>query len=219
MAQSLLASPAWRTAAACACVTVAGFAIAHVATDGFSAYTLESARRLAALRAPASVPPLVLEWSDGRRSSLDALAAPVLLVDFIYTRCETYCAALGGVFAQLQRRLAAEIAAGQVRLVSISFDPLHDGPAALGAYRARHGGEPAAWRVARPAVPSELQAWLDGFGVVVIPDRLGGFAHNAAVHVVGPDRRLTAIHDLREVDAVVASARALIDGERLAGIR
>jgi protein SCO1/2 len=207
-----------RTAVASLCVAVAGFAVVHDVTDGFRAYTLESARRVAALEAPTPVPSLALEWSDGHRAPLAALEAPVLLVDFIYTRCESYCAALGGVFAQLQQRLAAEIARGEVRLVSISFDA-RDDAAALTAYRDRHHGDPAAWLLARPQAASDLATWLDGFGVVVIPDELGGFAHNAAVHVVGRDRRLRAIHDLGAIDEIVASARAATERHRLASAR
>jgi protein SCO1/2 len=208
----------WRTAVASLCVAAAGFAVAHDVTDGFRAYTLESARRIAALEAPTPVPSLALEWSDGHRTPLIALEAPVLLVDFIYTRCESYCAALGGVFAQLQQRLTAEIARGEVRLVSISFDA-RDDAAALTAYRDRHQGDPAAWLLARPQAASHLATWLDAFGVVVIPDELGGFAHNAAVHVVGPDRRLRAIHELGAIDEIVASARAATERHRLASAR
>ena len=201
----------WRTALASACVALAGVLIAHAATDGFSAYTLESARRLKALRSPSPVPASALELADGSRAALDAIGAPVLLIDFVYTRCETWCSALGTTFTQLQQRLTAEIAAGDVRLVSISFDPQHDDPAALAAYRARHRGDPRAWALGRPAIGAELQGWLDVFGVVVIRDELGGFAHNAAVHVVGPDRKLIAIHDPDELDTVVARVRKLLD--------
>ena len=59
----------------------------------------------------------------------------------------------------------------------------------------------AGWDLGTPAHAGELQSWLAAFGVVVIPDGLGGYAHNAAVHVVGPDRRLVAILDPEDVDA------------------
>src|SRR5690606_35000885 len=216
---ALAASTRWRTALASTVVGLAGLLVTHAATDGFSAYTLESARRLQALRSPAKVPALALELADGRHSSLHALHAPVLLVDFVYTRCDTYCTALGGVFTQLQQHLAAEIAAGAVRLVSLSFDPRHDTPAALSAYRARHRGDPAAWLLGRPAKAGDLPRWLDAFGVVVIPDELGGYAHNAAVHVVGPDRKLVAIHDLSDIDGVIARARQLSGSSRHAQLR
>jgi protein SCO1 len=208
------AGASWRTVAASVCVALAGVLVAHAATDGFEAYTAESARRLKALRSPAAVPAPALELTDGSRAGFDTIAAPVLLVDFIYTRCETYCSVLGAVFMQLQQRLCAEIGAGQVRLVSISFDPQHDDPAALAAYRARHRGDPAAWELGRPSSGTDLQGLLDAFGVVVIRDELGGYAHNAAVHVVDPERKLVAIHDPGDMDLVVASVRKLLAESR-----
>jgi protein SCO1/2 len=62
----------------------------------------------------------------------------------------------------------------------------------------------------RPAGAGELRGWLDAFGVVVIPDGVGGYAHNAAVHVVGPDRRLVAIFDLQDIDGIVRKAREIV---------
>jgi protein SCO1/2 len=201
-----------RTAAAAALAFAAGFAAAHTATDGFEAYTLESARRLAALTAPAPVPDLALDLADAGHGSLHALPARVLLVDFIYTNCPTYCAALGSVYARLQERLAPEIASGAVRLVSVTFDPEHDGPAELRRYRARHSADAAGWDLTRPAGAADVKRWLVAFGVVVIPDGMGGYAHNAAVHVVGPDRRLAAILDLEDIDGIVHTARRLAGG-------
>jgi len=197
-----------RTVAAAALVFAAGLAVAHTATDGFTAYTLESARRLQALRAPAPVGNLALDLADGGRARLAELPGQVLLVDFVYTNCATYCVALGSVYAQLKQRLETEIAAGSVRLVSVTFDPARDGSNELRAYRARHSTDVAGWDLGRPT--GELQSWLSPFGVVVIPDELGGYAHNAAVHVVGPDRKLVAIHDLQDVVGVEETTRRLL---------
>jgi protein SCO1/2 len=197
-----------RTSIAAALVLAAGLAVTHAATDGFEAFTLESARRLAALRSPARVPDLALELADGGRARLSAMPGEVLLVDFVYTNCPTVCAALGSVYARLQQRLAPEIATGGVRLLSVSFDPARDGPGELRAYRARFSPDASGWDLGRPARDGELQAWLAAFGVVVIPDGLGGYTHNAAVHVVGPDRKLVAILDPQDIDGVVNAARA-----------
>ena len=201
---------AWRTAAAAALVCAAGLAVAHSVTDGFQSYTLESARRLHALRSPSALPDLALDLADGRRARISEIPAQVLLVDFVYTNCPTLCTALGSVNAQLQRRLAPEIASGRVRLVSVSFDPARDDPERLRAYRARYSPDPDGWDLGRPAPSGDLQRWLDAFGVVVVPDGLGGYAHNAAVHVVGPDRKLLAIHGLEDIDGVVTTAREII---------
>lgn len=200
--------PAWRTVAAATLALAAGLAIAHAATDGFEAYTLESARRLAALRSPQPVPDLALDLADGGRVRLAGVPEPVLLVDFVYTNCATYCVALGSVYARLQAGLASEIAAGRVRLVSITFDPGRDGPRELRAWRARYSSDRAGWDLGRPA-PGELENWLAAFGVVVIRDGVGGFVHNAAVHVVGPDRRLAAILDFDDIDGIMKTTRTV----------
>jgi protein SCO1/2 len=198
-----------RTAIAATFACVAGFAVAHAATDGFEAFTLESARRLHALRAPAPVPDLALDLADGATARISQLPARVLLVDFVYTNCLTYCSALGSVYAQLQRQLAAEIATGDVQLLSITFDPGRDGASDLRAYRARNGASAAGWNLGRPA-QADLRTWLDAFGVVVIPDGLGGYTHNAAVHLVGPNRTLAEILDPGDLDAIVQATRHAI---------
>lgn len=198
-----------RTAIAATLACVAGFAAAHTATDGFEAFTLESARRLHALRAPAPVPDLALDLADGARSRVSQLPGRVLLVDFVYTNCLTYCSALGSVYAQLQQRLAKEIASGEVRLVSVTFDPDRDNLTELRAYRTRHTRDASGWDLGRPS-PSDLRAWLDAFGVVVIPDGVGGYTHNAAVHVVGPKHTLIAILDPGDIDGIVRAARHAI---------
>jgi protein SCO1/2 len=195
---------------AAALALAAGLALTHAVTDGFEAYTLESARRLHALRSPAPVPDLMLELADGGSGRLTAMREPVLLVDFVYTRCDTYCTALGSVYAQLQQRLAPEIAAGSVRLVSVSFDPVRDSPAQLRAYRARHSRDATGWDLGRPAHASEVERWLKAFGVVVIPDSLGGYTHNAAVHVVGSGRKLMAILDPQDIDGAVRLTREIV---------
>ena len=209
----------WRTTIAATLVFAAGVAIAYTTTDGFEAYTLESARRLAALRSPARVPDLPLDLADGGRARLSEIPVRVLLVDFVYANCPTYCAALGSVYARLQQRLAGEIAAGDVRLVSLTFDPARDGPAELRAYRARHSPDSSGWELGRPAHAVELQDWLAAFGVVVIADGLGGYTHNAAVHVVGGNRRLVAILDPQDVDGIVNAARAAAQGNNHVALR
>lgn len=200
-----------RTAFAALAALIAGVALTHQLTDGFGAFTLESARRLNALQAPKLDRELALELAEGPSATLDTLPGQVLLVDFIYTRCSTVCLALGTTYQQLADALSSEIASGAVRLVSVSFDPAHDTPQALHDYRARFGSDlQHGWTIGRPQSDREKRAWLDAFGVVVIPDRYGGFTHNAAVHIVDDQRRLVAITDPDDVDAIVRATRQTI---------
>ena len=86
---------ALRTLLASLLILAAGTATLAAATDGFRAFTSESARRLAVARQPRMLPPVVLQTSRGEALSLDALRGRWLLVDFFYTRCPTYCSIQG----------------------------------------------------------------------------------------------------------------------------
>jgi protein SCO1/2 len=111
--------------------------------------------------------------------------------------------------ARLRDRLAAGPFAGRARLVSLSFDPARDTQAQMAEYGRWHGADGKVWTVARPAA-KDLPALLNAYGVTVIPDRAGGFVHNAALHVVSPDGRLTAILSMDDLDgAEKALERAL----------
>lgn len=187
--------PALRTLFSSLLIIAIGVVVLVWATDGFRAFTTETARRIDVRNSPRNVPDVALQTADGQLTSFDALRGRWLLVNFIYTRCATYCSVQGGEFAQLQDRLAVPIAREQLTLLSISFDPAHDDPASLAAYKQRFGARGAGWISARPTTTVDLAALRRVFGVTVIADELGGFVHNAAIAVVNPDGRLVAILD------------------------
>ncbi len=173
----------------------AGLGVLAAATHGFRAYTTETTRRIDVREHPRLVPPLPLQTADGGHTSFAELRGRWLLVDFIYTRCLSYCSVQGSEFARLQGQLADPIATGKVALLSVSFDPVRDDPAALAGYQRQHGDRGAGWIAARPVDQADLTALMHVFGVVAVPDRLGGFVHNAAIAVVDPEGRLVAILD------------------------
>lgn len=179
----------------------AGLGILAAATHGFRAYTTETVRRIGIREHPRRVPPLTLQTADGGHVNFAQLRGRWLLVDFIYTRCLTFCSVQGSEFARLQRQLAEPIAAGKVALLSVSFDPSHDDPAALTDYQSRHGKHGEGWIAARPLDAADLKALMHVFGVVAVSDDLGGFVHNAAIAVVDPQGRLVAILDWNDFHA------------------
>jgi protein SCO1/2 len=196
-----------RTALASCLLLVLGGAVLTVATDGFHAFTTETARRLAVQRHPPTVPAVPLETQSGAQLNLADLRGKWLLVDFVYTRCISWCLAQGGEFAQLQDQLAEPLAQGRLLLLSISFDPVHDTPAELAAYQQRFHGRGTGWLAARPRRAGDLQPLLHTFGVTVVPDTLGGFVHNSAVAVVDPQGRLVRILDMGNPEAVAGIMR------------
>lgn len=58
-------------------------------------------------------------------------------------------------------------------MLSVSFDPEHDDPAALADYQRRVGDHGAGWVAARPLNRADLAALMRLFGVVAVPDGRG----------------------------------------------
>ena len=199
--------PVLRTSVASVALVLAGGALLAGATDGFQAFTSEAARRVAVHERVVMAPPVALETEAGDRINLAELRGKWLLVDFIYTRCQTLCLSLGSDFARLEDELARPIASGRVRLLSVSFDPSNDSPRELAAYLERFHRRGAGWLAARPTNDAGLIELKRRFGVTVVPDGLGGYVHNAGIHLVDPQGRIVEILDFGAPDAIVQSLR------------
>lgn len=189
--------PILRTLLASLLLLLAGGIGLGAATAGFQAFTTEAARRITVLEHPVNIPDVTLENQSGVQLKFSSLRGKWLLVDFIYTRCPTFCVALGSEFAQLQDLLAGPLAQGRLQLLSISFDPVHDTPVQLSAYLQRSRSHGLNWLATRPVDARGRDQLKLAFGITVIPDSSsGGFTHNAAIHLVDPQGRLVEIFDL-----------------------
>ncbi|MGH8462240.1 MAG: SCO family protein [Stenotrophobium sp.] len=199
--------PILRTLLASLALIIIGGYTLSAATDGFRAFTTETARRVGVREHPVEIPQVELETASGSRMNFADFHGKWLVVDFIYTRCPTYCSALGGEFAQLQDRLAGPLAQGKLQLLSISFDPDRDTPQQLAAYQQRFRQRGPGWLAARPVTADGLRQLERVFGITVIPDTFGGYVHNVAIQMVDPRGRLVEIMGMEKPDRV---ARAVL---------
>lgn len=196
-------------------------------TMGFHAFTAEQGRRLYVAAHQPPVPRIELIDAAGQSHTLRDWAQTrdrAWIVTFFYSRCQTLCTVLGTQYQRIQAELRQRGLVDQVGLLSISFDPQHDDVPALAAYAQRMSADPDIWRVARVADPADLPALLRFFGVVVIPDDLGGFLHNAALLWVNGNGQLTRVVDLADLaelwsdpmlaDYLAAASPAAADRER-----
>lgn len=177
-------------------VTLMGTGVLWWGTDGFSAFTAEGARRADILRAPRTLPAVVLEDQDGRAFRLQDYRGKLLAVDFIYTRCTTMCRSLGVAFKQIRDRVPPQALGRDFALLSISIDADRDDVTSLKAYGRIYEVDSTNWRIARVRSKADLKPLLAAFGIVVIPDGLGGFEHNAALHLLDRDGKLVQISDI-----------------------
>lgn len=202
-----------RTALLSVMLALAGYAAAAWLTHDFQVWTAEGARRLEVALRPVATPAVNVDGPGIAPQALSQHLADgqsVTLVDFIYTRCQTVCLAMGSSFQQMQQILQArQERGGRVKLLSISFDGRHDSLAVLQAYAARLSADPALWRFVRVQDPRDTQRLLADFQVVVVPDGRGDFEHNAALLVIDQKGRLVRIFDYAEQQLALDYAQHL----------
>lgn len=143
---------AWLCCAASACAMAmapARKAVAHAHHDASSeqeGYVRRTAHYV--------VPDVTLRDTEGAavplRSSLGG--GPVIL-DFIFTTCDTICPVTSMTFSQLQDALGP--ARSAVHMVSISIDPEQDTPAVLKKYAAKFGAGPQ-WQMLTGSVADSI---------------------------------------------------------------
>lgn len=203
-----------KTFAASLLALLAGLACLLLITEGGRAFTTETARRSAVVRAPQQLPDFKLLDAQGQATSLRQMVAAgekIWIADFVYTRCQTVCSALGSVYQQLQQQIVEGGMADRVGLLSISFDPAADDAAALRAYAERMRLDPSAWQIVTLAAVGDRRRLLDAFGIMVLPAPLGEFEHNAALHLIDSHGRLLRIvdydHPTRALDLALLLAR------------
>jgi len=189
---------------------ILGSAVLWLGTDGFRAFTADGARRLAVSEQPRPLPPARLQDRLGATFYLRDYAGKLVLVTFFYSRCADICSVLGDSFERIHQALPSHVLEREIVLLSVSFDPRHDGPAELAEYAERYQADSPAWRFARVADPAELTALLDAFGIVVIPDEYGGLAHNAAIHLLDRRGHLARIFDYDAPDVVLKELWTLL---------
>ena len=200
----------FRTASLSIMLALAGYAAAAWLTHGFQVWTAEGARRLEVALQPVPAPAVGIDGPGIAPQALSQHLADgqsVTLVDFVYTRCQSVCLSMGSSFQQMQQLLQQR--SGKVKLLSISFDGSHDTPGVLQPYAAKLSADPALWRFVRVQDQRETQRLLADFQVVVVPDGLGDFQHNAAFLVIDQKGRLVRIFDYAEQQLALDYAQHL----------
>ncbi|WP_233370639.1 SCO family protein [Roseateles cellulosilyticus] len=197
------------TVLACAAVLTLFVATVERLTDGFEHWTFEALRRQQAASGQLRWPAMAVIDAMGRPLQWPA-GGPVRIVDFIYTNCESVCQSLGAEFFQAQQLIRRE--APGVRLMSVSIDPARDTPPALAGYAARHRAQAPLWTVAAPRSVDDGLRVRRALGVIAVPDGLGGFVHNGALHVVDRQGHVAGIFDTADWPSAVALAARLDAG-------
>jgi protein SCO1/2 len=156
-----------------------------------------------------------VDQRDTRRSFSEWKGTPTL-VTFIYTSCPlpNFCPLMSQNLATIQRAIAEDPAlAGNVKLVSITFDPERDTPAVLAKHAAKLKVDPAVWTMLT-GDKKTIEKFAAKFGVGLIrsaetPDEI---THNLRTTLVGADGRVVQIYSGNEwtPSAVIADLRKIV---------
>jgi protein SCO1/2 len=166
------------------------------------------------------VPDFALRNQDGRTFDMANLWDRGLVVTFIYTRCPSpnFCPRMMHNFALLQRLIAANPALKGARLLSVSFDPDHDTPARLKAYRATYIGSDAKnviahWDLAMPDKPTLLEM-AKFFDLGITNEADGTITHTLSTTVIGPNGKVVHFYPGSDwnVYDVLADLQGMVPG-------
>lgn len=153
------------------------------------------------------VPNFTLLNQADRRIDLKQYRGKVLLMTFIYTRCQLadYCPRMSQNFAQIDHQLATDPKLYKdTHLLSVSFDPTYDTPKVLksygGAYTGKYSKETFDhWEFAAPN-EKELPKMEQYFDVGVTPGEKGTLQHSLATVVIGKDGKVIAFYPANDWD-------------------
>ena len=143
---------------------------------------------------------VALRDQDGHAVNARDLRGHILLLNFVYTRCSSTCPVQTHQLVVLQQALAAKRLSNQVVFLSVSVDPMNDGPSELREYGRRHGVDFSNWRFATGGV-RDIDRLVQRLSVL---ERQAGSlqldAHNTDLRLMAPDGRLVQRYAGRPVD-------------------
>ncbi len=194
-------------------VLLFGFLLFFIGTDGFRAFTAETARVNRLIEDRPVFPDVVLEDSEGRMYPFSEFQGKYALITFIYTSCGTVCPQIEMNMAEVYRSVPSRYIGKDIVFLSISFDPTRDDPATLNQYRALFHSDGETWRMARIADRAQLDRVLKTFGVIAIPDGQGNFTHNAAFYLVDRKGRLVDVMDYTRTGDAALQITGMLERE------
>jgi len=183
-----------------AVVLVFGIGLFYVGTDGFRAFTAETARMNQLIAKQPTLPLVTLEDSFSEQYSFDEFSGKYLLMTFIYTACTTVCPELERNAADIFEQVPDQYLGEDIVFLSVSFDTERDTPEILSRYGESLGIGQESWRIARVPNDDELNGLLDELGVIAIPDGQGDYQHNVAFYLIDPEGYLIDVMDYQDID-------------------
>ncbi|GMU24405.1 MAG: hypothetical protein AMXMBFR13_44790 [Phycisphaerae bacterium] len=164
------------------------------------------------------LPEFSLTARRGRPVTLDTLVGKVWIADFVFTSCAGPCPLMTTKMAGLQADLAD---AGDLRLVTITVDPVNDTPQRLQEYAQRYRAHKEKWLFLTGGREDIYRLSTEGFKLAAIVDEEGVAAdpdhpilHSTRFVLVDRQGRIRGYYDgmsAESVEQLKADARRLLE--------
>jgi cytochrome c peroxidase len=173
-------------------------------------------------------------WRAGDGRLLDELGEPidiaallgdkVVLLSFIYTSCSDVngCPLATHVLAGVQKAVLGDPRLAQrVRLISVSFDRVHDTPRVMADYASKFRAPDADWPFLTTASEQDLEALLNRYDQWTVRDYdadgryLGTISHVLRVYLIDTERLVRNIYSVSFLhkDTVINDMLSIISNE------
>jgi protein SCO1/2 len=142
------------------------------------------------------VPPTPFIDQDGKPITFEAFRGSAVIATFIYTSCPMpmFCPLMDRHFAAIQEKVNQQHRGLNVRLVSISFDPITDTPPVLKKHAEKNNADPRIWSFLT-GDRDEVDKFAMRFGVSVSRDLKDplNIAHNLRTAIIDREGRLVKV--------------------------
>lgn len=205
-----------RSVIAFAIIVVLGLAAFSAVTAGFAAVTSDGVRRVQLKRNPRALPDLPLIDAHGTMFSLrdyGGASKRVTFITLVYLQCQSVCRTSIAGQSWMQHAIQARGLEDRVRLLTLSFDPANDSPQVMAEHARRMGVDADLWRFATVRDTGDLNRMLALFDIIVLPDGLGGYSHNAGLFLIDEHGQLARAYDVDRPDLALADYLARAKGK------
>lgn len=121
----------------------------------------------------------------------------IVIADFFFTSCPSICPVIGAQMARLQDLIKKEKLENQVKLLSHTIDPLHDGPAVLKNYGIKMGADFSTWTFVTAEPDYMYWQAQKGYQLTAFPSDTaqGGFFHTDKVVLLDQEMKIRGYYD------------------------
>ena len=158
------------------------------------------------------IPPFSLTGVDGMPVSVLASDTSISVVNFFYTRCNTFCKHMNDEMNRVAERFVSN---GMVNFYTITVDTTYDTPEVLRQYAEAYQPDTKKWHFLTAGADDVYSIARDGFLVDAVQDTTqeAHFIHSSSLILVDSDRRIRGYYDVnqkKEVDRLIDEIKLLL---------